>query len=213
MLKTILLAATVLGFCSTSLLAQTEQVFVTFGEGANVSSTATFDINDGSGSAFIFSDADLDITAFDLDFFTTANDVIEFTGAEVFNPINTLGQPRFEDDSIIQVVEAFDGRFLALAISASGVNPGLGAAGLDPGFDAEANAFRIARIDFDIVGIGTADITLSLGINEFFSRETPNELFQPTFGNGSLTVTSVPEPSTTGLLALGLVGFVTRRGR
>ena len=216
----ILLAVAVLSLCSTSVFAQTEQVFVSFGEGANLTNTATFDADDESGSAFIFSAADFDFDAFDLEFSTTTDDVIEFTGAEVFNPTNGTGQSRFERNvnAIRETVNATDGRLFGVAVTATGVNPALGAAGLDPEFDVEANAFRIARIDFDIVGIGTADITLASGINEFFSDLTPDTLFQPTLGNGTLTVTgppppAVPEPSAMGILALGLVGFVARRRR
>ena len=218
MLKRILLAVAVLSLCSTSVFAQTEQVFVSFGEGADITNTATFDVDDGTGSAFIFSAADFDFDAFDLEFSTTTNDVIEFTGAEVFNPTNGIGQPRFDGDETIvrETVNAGDGRLMGVAIRAAGVNPALGAAGLDPEFDVEANAFRVARIDFDIIGSGDADITLALGINEFFNQ--PKDLLQPTFGNGTLTVTgpqppAVPEPSAMGILALGLVGFVARRRR
>ena len=98
MLKRILLAVTVLGFCSTSVFAQTEQVFVSFGEGADITNTATFDVDDGSGSAFIFSAADFDFNAFDLEFSTSGTDVISFTSAEVFNPTIGIGigQTRFD---------------------------------------------------------------------------------------------------------------------
>ena len=220
MLKRILLGVAVLGMCSTSVFAQTEQVFVSFGEGANVSNTATFDVDDGSGSAFIFSAPDFDFNAFDLEFTTSGTDVISFTGAEVFNEVNGIGQFRFDGDAstVRETVSADNGRLIGVAVQAAGVNPALGAAGLDPNFDADANAFQVARIDFDIIGSGDADITLAIGDNQFFSDLTPDDLLQPSLGNGSVSVTggpipAVPEPSAMGILALGLVGFVVRRRR
>ena len=114
------------------------------------------------------------------------------------------------------LLSAADGRLIGVAVLAAGVNPALGAAGLDPEFDVDANAFRVARIDFDIIGSGDADITLAVGANQFFSDLTPDILLSPTLGAGSITVTgvpAVPEPSAMGILALGLVGFFARRRR
>ena len=223
MLKRILLAVAVVGFCSTSAFAQDEQVFVTFGQGADVGmTTATFDLDAGetTGSAFIFSAADFDFNAFDIDFVASDPSVISFTGAEVFNPINGIGAARFDGDetTVRATTTADSGRLIGVAVQASGVNPALGAAGLDPEFDVDANAFRVARIDFDVIGSGTTEINLLLGENEFFSDLTPDELIQPTFGDGTVNVdgdggVAVPEPSTMGILAFGLVGFVARRRR
>ena len=218
MFKKSFLAVAILSFCAASVFAQpTEQVFVTFGEGANVSSTSTVFIGDGSsGSAFIYSAADFQYQAFDLEFSTTDNSVIQFTGAELFEPINELGQFRWDDFSQLRpLVEPANGQLRAVAVTvmATGIVPALGAGGLDPEFDFEANAFRVARIDYDIVGVGTADISLALGVNKFFSVASRDVLIQPTLGNGTLTVTGVPEPGSATLIALVLVGVNARRRR
>ena len=216
MLKRLLFSVVVLSFCTTSAFAQdlTEDVFVTFGQGAAASSSATFGQDDTSGTAFVFSQNGFDFGAFDLTFSTSDASVINFSGAEVFNPA-FIGNNRFDGDQVAETTDV-TGNLLGVAVTALGVSTNFTM--LDPEFDGDVGAngaFRIAQIDFDIVGGGDADITLAVGPNAFFSSATPDVLLTPTLGAGSLTVeaAAIPEPSTAGILALGLVGFVARRRR
>ena len=233
MLKRILLAAVVLSCCSANGFAQ--QVFVSFEQGADVSATSTADVSELTGSAFIYSAQNLGIQAFDLTFSTTDVDVIQFTGGEIFNSeISLNGEDVFGvrwNDPQTETINTALGNLLAIAVSGNGdttvqgINPQL--ASFDRGFDVEAinpedgngiGSFLLARFDYDIVGEGTAEITLGVGENEFLELGNLDVTFLPTLGNGTLTVTNtppavVPEPSAAGILALGLVGFVARRRR
>ena len=221
MFKRILFAAVVLSFCATSSYAQ--QVFVSFGQGADVSSSGEADVMDGTGTAFIYSAGDFDIDAFDLRFSTADDSVIQFANAEIFNSEinanNTFLGVRWDGEPIGTVDNTTSGRFFGVTIIESGPDPALAA--FDEDFDPLAanpdgrpgGSFLLGQVDYDIVGPGTADITLEIGPLEFFSYTTPTILLRPTLGSGTLSVTAVPEPSTMGLLALGLVGLVTRRSR
>lgn len=221
MLKRVLFVAVSLALCSSSGYAQ--QVFVTFGEGAQPAVGARVDLSEETGSAFIYSAGDFQFDAFDLDFSIADDSVIRFTNVELFNPvigdgIITFGT-RWETQQRALLTDT-TGDLLALSLSQIGVDPGLAGTGFDEYFDpAVANpdgrpggSFLLARVDYDIVAVGTVDLELEVGDNLFLSLNTPQDLISPTLGNATLVV-GVPEPSTAGILALGLVGLVARRRR
>ena len=217
MLKQISLAVVILSFCSTSVFAQ--DIFVSFGQGADARTSMDVTVTGAegtSGTAFVYVDQPFQFDAFDLDFSTSDDSVIQLTGAMVPNSIINPGffySLRWDVDPIAELDpgSTTSGRMFAVSILEFGIEPDFTT--IDEDFDVEANAFLLGTIEYDIVGVGTADITLtpvSFGTNEDFGS-----LLFPSVGNGSLTVLplAVPESSTMGILALGLVGFVARRRR
>ncbi len=201
MFTRILFLAVMLSLCCTGSYAQ--QVFVSFGQGLEVSSSAAANVADGTGSAYIYSSGDFDIDAFELFVSTTDDSVIQFTNAEIFNSqiatdttvlgIRWDGLPRDE------VIDATLARFVGISVLEYGTEPALAA--FDEDFDALAanpdgrpgGSFLLARIDYDIVGAGTADITLETGPLGFFSYSTPDDLLFPTLGSGTLTVAAAQD--------------------
>ena len=72
----------------------------------------------------------------------------------------------------------------------------------------------LATIDYDIVGQGTTEFSLSLQDANGNPGQGIVDLpgfVNPTFGSATLTV--VPEPSSAILLIMGSVAMVTRRKR
>lgn len=78
----------------------------------------------------------------------------------------------------------------------------------DDGYDAGAGAFFVGRLDFVAVGQGSTDLDMSIGAGLIVHN---GMALNPIFGRGTINV--VPEPTSAGLLALGLVGLVARRRR
>ena len=233
MIKRALLAIIVLSFCSAPVFAQ--DIFFSFTEGA-VSPNGTVDLSDGTGTAFVYSTSGFDFNGFDLDYTNSDTSVIEVTSGTVFNPVVVAGLRRFNMvagqpvdiivgelnlDPVSGTPDGSGGNLFGVQVSgAVGIN-GANFSGDDPLFDPNVGAngaFLLAQVDFNIVGEGTADLTFSLGDNgiiDFGVISDPNDdqALVPVFGSGFLTVTNVPEPSSAGLLVLGLAGIFARRRR
>ena len=83
---------------------------------------------------------------------------------------------------------------------------------LDTGYDAGADAFLFGRVGIEVVGEGVTDINIAVGDGLIVHN---NVALSPSFGAGTITGVgdAIPEPTTAGLLAMGLVGLVARRRR
>ena len=242
MLKRILFACVVAGVCSTSAFAQDVLVSfgdqtvapVLTAEG-EVGTTGTGFILVPDGFAFDGFQVDLvstDTSVATITSGTVLNSTFTTVGQTRFNnaavDLNSNGQldpddpdnPESGDINAIPGIVNDDG---SLTFQATSINQrGLGSPGFntfDQGFDIDASQFQLASFDYSIVGIGSTDFTLVTTDSDVFAGPTgfltiPEGVsLNPTFGSASLTGTAVPEPSTAGILALGLIGFVARRRR
>lgn len=165
----------------------TQDVFWSF---SSTSLETSFSGNLGdTGSAYIFSDANFGFDAIDLDFTMSDSRVIRFTGGEAFNPtFNVIGGRRFNAASV-QVEPTADtpvgdtwNLFLVNVIE-NGVDPSVGRL-FDPGFEPGVGpngAFLLARIDFEILDVGGAELEFSLGLQG--AIELPENVLDPTFGS------------------------------
>jgi len=262
MLKRFLFAVLAVGACSTGLVAQ--DIFVSFGTGMDVGNTsATVDVADGSGTGFVFVRNGFNFDGVEVDLVSSDNSVAQITSgainnasfsapftATIFNnaavDLNANGVlDTFVDGDGNTVVETGDINSIPGVVDASGLitfqaqsinQQGLesGFAAFNTAFDADANAFRLATFDFDIVGAGEATLALQTTDDDTFAGPTgfltiPEGVsLNPVFGSATLTVEgpvdgggggggggvpAIPEPSSAVLLALGLAGFAARRRR
>ena len=231
MLNKILAVAAIAFLCPT--LAFADDIFLAFGSGADADRASTTTADVGTGSVFIYSDGQFTFNAAALIISNNDPSVIEFTGGEAFNPqLVSNGFPiglRFNNPESPNTPLNFDevdpatlgDLTLVAVLGAFGVGPGTQL--LDPLFDQEVGvngAFPLARVDYNIVGIGSVDLELSLGENgvAFVDSSTDpiiNNVLSPELGSASLTVgpSVIPEPSSLALLMLGSVVLITRRKR
>ena len=171
-------------------------------------------MTDGTGTAYVYvrNDPTLNLDAFEIDVTNGDTSVIQFTVAQLQNP--TLGPFGDRWDSpTAATATAGASNLLGVAINANGVDTGFAA--FDPDYDGVADAFLLAQINYNIVGVGTSVLNLTAGSRGFFSNDSPDELLDPTFASGTITVIPevIPEPSSVGILALGLMGLLARRKR
>jgi hypothetical protein len=165
-----------------------QDIFWSFSPSA---ATNTLDAEVGtSGSAYIFSHGFFGFDAIDLNF-TTNTDVIQFTGGEGFNP--NFGGPGGTRFNFATVTIDTSGNFFAVSVGQNGVNPASGPF-YDPGFDFGVNppsgSVLLARVDFDVVGEGTADLQFALGSQG--AVQLPMTSLNPSFGSATLTANTPP---------------------
>ena len=224
-LKNLSLVMAIAVMSVSSVSAQGDFFFSFEQGGANADQAMDFNVGD-TGSLWIYwttngpSDSDLDVGAF-LDITSTTSGVLEFTAAETFDydilvgdtPIGT----RLAGEGVgsVPVAADFIDELAAFTVTGDGIleaNDGSGAF-LDEGYTASNDGFEWGRIDFNVIGEGTTTVSgvggdglIVNGVDEIdavFTTATIN------VGPGN----SIPEPSTAGLLALGLTGLVARRRR
>lgn len=194
-----------------------QDLFVLFDQGENGTNTANATTADGSGSAYVYSRLGFDYDAIYLDFSSSDTDVFEVTGGEFFNPSFSIegltGCARFIPGTTVMKRPLHSENFGIIAFSLGfeqidltdpanttdientfGVKSGL--AFYDPGFDplvGPEGAFLLARVDFDIVGEGTANLDLGLPWGEISVGSfvgTGIIYASPTLESATLTVTS-----------------------
>lgn len=222
---------------SSSVFAQTDFFWSTFNlnEGAT-NDDVKVELNNGdTGSLFLYystngpADSNLSVGAF-LDVATSAAGVIQFTRAETFDfNISVSGTPidkRWLDDmggggsagETGTVTDDLIDEWNAFTVTGGqGIletNNGSGAF-LDEGYDAGADAFLFGVIDFTVIGNDgdSVDLLTSAGDGMIVNG---GSVVDASFGLATINVGGggvIPEPTTAGLLAIGLVGVVARRRR
>jgi len=196
-------------------------------------SDAVVDTNNVSdtGSLYLYystENSDLD-TGAGLDLSWDVDGVIAFTAAETFdfdiviaplglpiyrrwgtdifpngvnegNPAGTISQNNvtdlnaFHSDSGMGILDEFSFRETGLF--------------LDTGYDSSSGAFLFARVDWERIGEGTANLITETGeigvVND-------GQFINPVFGGAQFG--TIPEPTSASLLAIGLVSLIARRRR
>lgn len=234
MLKKFLLLVAIVLASPTFALA--DDIFFAFGEGSAAANTSATTVDTGTGSVFIYSDGLFAFDAADILFTNSDASVIRFVGGEAFNPLyNVIEGLRFNDANFISDASdnnindpATEGRLFLTNVTENGINPPASTL-FDPLYNSEVDlngasgAYLLARVDYDVVGVGTVDLDLSFGPQGAIRLDPPlpgedglqTIVLDPVFGSASLTVNPsvIPEPSSLALVMLGSVGLVTRRRR
>lgn len=227
-MKKIFVAAMLACLMVFSQAVNADDIYISFsdmGEGPALSNTTNSDLAIGDlSSFFIYVDDTINIsTGAFLDIFSDDQNVAALRGAEVFNPGIFVGavqtNTRWQDTAVDPgelVNDGFIDELRGFSVSeGTGIltSQVTGSTFVDAGHDPTSSAFLFARVDFEIVGEGTANFTL--GIGDGLIVDGANEL-DPKFGAGQVIVEPgnvVPEPTTASLLALGLCGIIARRRR
>ena len=210
--------------------------FFAFNQGdANADAAATFNVGD-TGQLWVYwstngpNDSDLNVGAF-IDVLSSNTGVIEFTAAETFDYeievggqvtgnriLDAMGNGGSVGPAISVAPDFIDELNAFTVVGGPGIieaNNGSGVF-LDTGYDASNDGFEWGLIDFNVIGEGTTDITAVGGDGLIVNSgvEIPAVFTTATItavgGGGG---PDVPEPTTAGLLVLGLAGVAARRRR
>ena len=183
-----------------------------------------------SGSLYLYystngpSESDLSTAAF-LDIATSNSGVIKFTHAETFDfQINVGGTPignRWLDfqgggGSAGKTGDVFDDFIDELHAFTITGGPGIlefnngSGAFLDEGYNSFSEAFLFGMIEFDVIGSpgSSVDLLTSVGAGSVVNGNTA---FEPVFGEATINILGIPEPSTCSCFAILLLGVVVRR--
>ena len=211
MLKRFLLAVATVALCSSSMFAQ--DFFLSFADDALVTESEILEAGETT-SAFIFSRDGFDYIGAQFGFEIADTGVGTFTGGEFFlNSPGIVPLPRFLSGTT--TVDAGGGSGITgAANTTNGIGPGSPLATLDlPIADV---GHLVGRLDLTATGGGDALVTiLERGPNGILARDFSDITDSTTIGGGGITlrVNAIPEPTSAGLLAMGLIGLVARRRR
>ena len=210
----------------SSVSAQSDFFFSFTQGGTNGDQSADFAVGE-SGSLWVYwstngpADSDLDVGAF-IDVFTSASGVLEFTAAETFDydllvAGNPSGLTRLNGEGIGAVTPTADfiDELAGFTVTGNGILEANNGSGVftDAGYSAANDAFEFGRIDFNVIGDGSVTVTGEAGDGLIVNGA---DVVDATFSTATVNVgggNDIPEPTTAGLLALGLAGFVARRRR
>ncbi|MEM9413048.1 MAG: PEP-CTERM sorting domain-containing protein, partial [Planctomycetota bacterium] len=189
---------------------------------ANADGSTTLDISGGitSGTIGVYI---ADTYSIDTGAFMNAfgGDGISITGATVFNPDILVGgaadvDDRWQSTGGGDVVGDNVLNFNGFAVTeGTGVLPNQTTGNV---FEDQGHipgiGFLFAELTWELTGSLGADNTaeVTLGVGDGLIVNAGTEL-SPDFGSYTITSAAIPEPTTAGLLALGLVGLVSRRRR
>ena len=211
MIKRLFIAAAIV-MASSPAFVSAQDFFFSFDEFSRVPTT-TVPAGTATGSLFIFADVSQDFNQLDIDFLNSDSSVVSFTGATPFNSGNKFTAFSVEDPNVSGApITATDGRLFVVSIPITGPVPGIVAGNTaDPDFRAGVNGFLLAQVDYDIVGAGTVNFDFVPLV--FGPLGEPPTQFGADFASATLTVVTVPEPSSAILLLLGAAGTAARRRR
>ena len=165
--------------------------------------------------------SELSVGAF-LDIFSNTAGVIEFGTAETFDfdllvggqpsgltRLNAEGIGTFDPEADLNSYEEVAG-FTVTGQGIVNANNGSGVF-TDAGFNMDNQAFLWGQLDFTVVGEGSTDISAVAGDGMIVNGDS---VVDAAFTTATINVgATIPEPTTAGLLACGLVGLVARRRR
>jgi hypothetical protein len=204
------------------------------GGASNGAFAGDFNVGD-SGSLFLYYSTDGDMAndigvgGIDANLALDTAGVVNITGSEIFDvAILVGGAPIFRRWSVVPGgATAGNGAIQNGTVSGDGqsidqmgsvnlfgqgilsANTG-GGTFVDEGYDTGAQAFILGRIDFSVVGEGTTNLNF---LDSTQVVDGPEDIGFVDAGAQFNVGNAVPEPTSAGLLALGLIGLVARRRR
>jgi|GEM_PF-3250272 len=203
-----LIIALCMGVASQAQTAFYSGVSTVGGGVVNSNPSVLHNLSDGSGSLYIWvTDQERVNQSFALNSISDTSGVIAFTGATVYNP-NIIGPVnRWTGVSSGGTSANSVMNFNAVAVTnATGIDPANGV--LDDLYDTISDAFLFARLDYNIIGLGTTNLSLSEGSTLIVDGGA-----QVPFSFGSAQITVVPEPNTILFVSTAAVLWGTSRRR
>ena len=233
-MKHIIAFAAALLLASSAAHADIYISYSDFGDGNSRTNTdATFTVGD-SGSAFVWvsiEDGDID-TGVILDVLNSNTSVVAFTAGEVFDPAVTVGGSDLGDNFTRWLGATANGtagpipnedvaagqitRFQGFALPNAQTGLRIGNQGpvfVDTLYDATEDAYLFGRFDFDVVGEGTASFSVTPSDGDPGNIVHAGGVYTTDLLGATLTANAIPEPTSAAILAMGLIGLVSRRRR
>ena len=192
-----------------------------------VISTGPVELNVGeTGIGFVFARNGFDIGQLqNLEISSSDNTAVAITSAQLlqFDTFNIVPntQTRFTEPATATLngdssFSLFGTNFGALPDDGNPTSNGLrgGAfAAFDDGFDEDLDALLLAQFEFSVLGGEGTSVNFDFTGGSLFQGATEVTGADADFVGATVDVQGVPEPTSAGLLALGLVGLVARRRR